>query len=250
MITTRYSTSPDSLDSCSRAPLRVKTGAGYSRLERLLPAGATQKWKPLRSMKSCASWFATAIVTRAMLVDLPPRGWASAVASIEQTKAMTPSDGGSTVSKTVFSDKIRLLFVVGLEGAGHHYVDGATHAVLRNHRPSPLNGTMFQDPKAFYVPAIMKKSAAAFHMTFDAARDDMLSLAQQAERLPYPGSFRVLKGRSFPTGFGVHRVLQYMDLRLIAEAAEAGGVDLRVLYLKRSARELLLADTVHRHFQK
>ncbi|CAN0311826.1 unnamed protein product [Scytosiphon promiscuus] len=44
--------------------------------------------------------------------------------------------------------------------------------------------------------------------------------------------------------------MQYVDPRLMAEAAEAEGVDFRVLYLKRSAKELLLADTVHRHFQE
>jgi len=46
------------------------------------------------------------------------------------------------------------------------------------------------------------------------------------------------------------KVFKYMDLRLLAEVAEAAGVDFRVLYLRRKARDIILANTVHRHFQK
>jgi len=45
-------------------------------------------------------------------------------------------------------------------------------------------------------------------------------------------------------------VFQYMDLRLLAQTAEAEGVDFRVLYLRRPARDIILANTVHRDFQK
>lgn len=48
----------------------------------------------------------------------------------------------------------------------------------------------------------------------------------------------------------VPKVFKYLDLRMLAEAAEAEGVDFRVLYLRRPARDIVLADTVHRKFQK
>ncbi|CAN0167541.1 unnamed protein product [Hapterophycus canaliculatus] len=41
-----------------------------------------------------------------------------------------------------------------------------------------------------------------------------------------------------------------MDLRLLAEAAEAEGIDFRVLYLRRSARDFIVANSVHRLFQE
>ncbi len=46
------------------------------------------------------------------------------------------------------------------------------------------------------------------------------------------------------------KVFKYMDLRLLAEVAEDAGVDFRVLYLRRKARDIILADTVHRQFHK
>ncbi|CAN0357227.1 unnamed protein product, partial [Hapterophycus canaliculatus] len=154
------------------------------------------------------------------------------------------------VPKTVFSDKLRLVFMVGMEGAGHHYVTDAAGIVFRKHPSMRLHGKLFQNPDAFYLPVIMRESSAAFGMAMDEARSDMRKLAERAEHVPSSGILHIMNGLSFPAGHGNQRVMQYMDPRLVAEAAEAGGVDLRFLYLKRSARELLLADTVHRHFQE
>ncbi|CAN0273734.1 unnamed protein product [Scytosiphon promiscuus] len=193
---------------------------------------------------------ARAAVACAVLLSQSPCGWGSTTPSLEPTKAITLSDGGPAVSKTVFSNKMRLVFIAGLEGAGHHYITGATQAIFREHPSPPFNGTtMLQNGRVFYLPMIMGKSSASYSAAIDKARGEMRSIAQYEEQLPYPGTFYYVKGRSFPTGRGLHRVMQYMDPRLIAEAAEAEGVDLRVLYLKRSAKELLLADTVHRQFQ-
>lgn len=48
----------------------------------------------------------------------------------------------------------------------------------------------------------------------------------------------------------VSKVFGYLDLALLAEVAEAEGVDFRVLYLRRRAQDIVLADTVHRDFHK
>lgn len=105
--------------------------------------------------------------------------------------------------------------------------------------------------KKFYIPTTMRGSSTAFTESWQQGRDQMRDLAQRAQTLPTPGTVQLFTGGiSYPCGHGPHKVQQYVDLRLLAEAAEAEGVDLRVLYLKRTAKELLLADTVHRRFQK
>ncbi|CAN0188320.1 unnamed protein product [Hapterophycus canaliculatus] len=168
---------------------------------------------------------------------------------MDEAVAIRAPHGDPFVPKTAFSNKMRLVFIVGLEGAGHHYITGAIQDMFRENPPPSLNGTLFRNDDAFFLPAIMSESSAAFDEAVDEAHRDMVVLAQHAERLPPPGTFYMMHGQSFPSGYGIHKVMQYMDPRLIAEAAEAGGVDLRVLYLRRPARELLLADTVHRRFQ-
>eukprot|EP00752_Nemacystus_decipiens_P011462 g10178.t1 len=65
------------------------------------------------------------------------------------------------------------------------------------------------------------------------------------------GTVVFLHGRySYPSGYGPDKVFGYLDLTLLAEVAEAEGVDFRVLYLRRPARDTVLADTVHREFHK
>lgn len=61
----------------------------------------------------------------------------------------------------------------------------------------------------------------------------------------------VIRGKySYPHGSGQKKLMKYIDLRLLAEVAEKEGVDFRVLYLRRSVKDILVADTVHRHFQE
>lgn len=53
---------------------------------------------------------------------------------------------------------------------------------------------------------------------------------------------------SYPMNSGGRKVLQYPDVRMVAEAAEAEGIDFRIIYLQRPAKDMLIADTNHRHF--
>lgn len=54
---------------------------------------------------------------------------------------------------------------------------------------------------------------------------------------------------SYPFGKGSTKPLKYVDPRMLAELAEGEGVDLRIIYLKRSAHDLLVENTIHRQFQ-
>lgn len=152
-------------------------------------------------MKACDFWSARATVASAILLGILQSGWASTTPPSEETVALAWSHGGSAVPKTVFSSKMRLVFIIGLEGAGHHYFTGAASDMFRKHPSVPLDGPMFQNAKAFYVPVIMRGSAAGFHSAMDEARSDMRALAQHAEELPPPGTFHIMKGRSFPVGY-------------------------------------------------
>ncbi|CAN0332103.1 unnamed protein product, partial [Hapterophycus canaliculatus] len=44
---------------------------------------------------------------------------------------------------------------------------------------------------------------------------------------------------SYPYSVGAHKVFQYTDLRMLADLAEEEGVDLRVVYLRRSAQDMV-----------
>lgn len=53
---------------------------------------------------------------------------------------------------------------------------------------------------------------------------------------------------SYPNFNGPDKTLQYVDFRLIAEEAERAGVDVRMVYLSRSARAVLRSDTEHNSY--
>lgn len=53
---------------------------------------------------------------------------------------------------------------------------------------------------------------------------------------------------SFPNLRGEDKPLQYVDLRILAEEAERAGIDLRLIYLARLARNIFLSDTQSRDF--
>ena len=53
---------------------------------------------------------------------------------------------------------------------------------------------------------------------------------------------------SYPNFEGPDKALQYVDFRLLAEEAERAGVDVRFVYLNRSARSILVSDTQHHNY--
>lgn len=53
---------------------------------------------------------------------------------------------------------------------------------------------------------------------------------------------------SYPNFNGAEKTLQYVDFRLLAEEAERAGVDVRFVFLTRSARSILVSDTEHNNY--
>ncbi|CAN0279590.1 unnamed protein product [Ectocarpus fasciculatus] len=183
-----------------------------------------------------------------LLVVHPLGGAASAV----RLQFGVTADGPppcAVVNKTIVSNNMRLVFPLGLEGSGHHYFAGTFRAMFTAH-PDLAQLDNLPNFGKFFIPSTMKRSSSKFAAISQQGRDQMRYLAQRAQTLPAPGTVQLVAGGiSYPSGHGPEKVKQYVDLRLLAEAAEAEDVDLRVLYMKRSAKELLLANTVHRRFQ-
>ncbi|CAM9578416.1 unnamed protein product, partial [Hapterophycus canaliculatus] len=157
--------------------------------------------------------------------------------------------GGRVMTKTAFSTKMRLVFIFGLEGTGHHYIMEASDRIFQERKDEPQIQKMGLKRKNYFLTIAMRESAAGFGHARKSARREMRDLARRSEGISFPANVQFLNGHSVPSGIGSQKVMEYADPRLMAEAAEAEGVDFRVLYLKRSAKEILMANTVHREFQ-
>ena len=159
------------------------------------------------------------------------------------------------VPKTVVSTTMRLILEVGLEGSGHHaFGQVLDHMFETNPNLVQISNVHDDFVGDYYtINYSMGQTAQYYSTILSLGRDKMRSLAQQAGALPSPGTVAYTQTEhrfhSYPSGIGPNKALNYLDLRLLAEVAEEEGVDLRVLYLRRSAKQMIIADTVHRGFQ-
>ncbi|CAM9163036.1 unnamed protein product, partial [Pylaiella littoralis] len=156
-------------------------------------------------------------------------------------------------SKELVSDHFRLVFLAGLEGAGHHYFMAADRHMFDNNPDLPRIWEEHNiDLNPYYLPSFMGGKACRYAEKENQARAEMRKLANAAASMPSPGTIYVEhheQAWSYPTGHGVHKAMQYLDLQRMAETAADEGVDFRVLYLQRSAGDIIIANTVHRRFQ-
>lgn len=168
------------------------------------------------------------------------------------------------VKKPVYSSKMRLLFAVGLEGTGHHTLFTAIDNLFTAN-PDLVRMDECEMFAPYYLVDAMAGSALQYNNSIGDARREMRTLAEKGQGLSFPGSVATVQGGfimhpkkcvglagmlSYPTHNGAEKVQQYMDLRELAEVAEAQGVDLRVVYLQRAAKSIIRSTTVHRHFQE
>lgn len=164
---------------------------------------------------------------------------------IQSVEAMVRS---AVIPKTAVSDNFRLVFLAGLEGSGHHYFRGVGEAIKMANPDLPLIHHHL-DVHPFYLPVCMGESASSYAEAEREATAGIRTLVKLAAHLPGPTFYLPKNTLSYPQNGGPGKVLQYSDLRMVAQAAEMEGVDLRVVYLKRSARDMIIANTVHRQFQ-
>ncbi|CAM9115645.1 unnamed protein product, partial [Hapterophycus canaliculatus] len=173
------------------------------------------------------------------------------------TKAPFGFDYPAVVEKKTFSSRMRIIFMVGLEGTGHHYLADVLENIC-NTASVPCPKTC-RVAKALYPGMSVPQSANEYEEARRHLRREMEILAAYPEDyLPEGkatmasfGSCRVEVSAgmmSFPNYNGDSKALQYVDFRLLAEEAERAGVDLRMVYLARSARSILVSDTQHNHY--
>lgn len=179
---------------------------------------------------------------------------AALVASTATNLDVTHEETDSlAVPKTVISSNLRFIFPVGLEGTGHHFFAEVNKHLFRTNKN--LSRVSQEDNiivGAYQIDRSMQ-DAQHYITTLSKARDSMRKLAQRGATLEAPGTIAspsYNSRNSYPNGHGPNKALKYTDLRLLAEVAEEEGVDLRVIYLRRPVKPVLIANTIHREFQK
>lgn len=180
--------------------------------------------------------------------------------AIALSVAATPVDldvtmrnvGTGVVPKTVVSSDMRFVFAVGLEGTGQNYfVDVLDHLFQTNEDLVQISGNDSLRREMYAIDHSMAGNAEDYSTALVGAKDDMRRLKQRGAELEYPGTVVFMHSRnSYPNGDGPNKALKYVDLRVLAEVAEEEGVDLRVLYLRRRAKEMIISNTVHQNLQR
>ncbi|CAM9908225.1 unnamed protein product [Ectocarpus fasciculatus] len=169
-----------------------------------------------------------------------------------QISATASNSSPDIVTKTHVSDVFRLVFAVGIEGSGHHYIWGTSEFLFGGETGLPRRGGDHStDFEKYYAPVMMGGETKTFTTTSLEAMEDMRHIAEWAATLSSPGGLEFLffpRFCSYPLNPGPLKVMQYIDLRRVAENAEGEGIDLRVVYLRRSAKDIVITNTVHRSF--
>ena len=146
----------------------------------------------------------------------------------------------SFVEKKVFSDNTRLVFPAGIEGTGHHYFMSIWD-VLDPSIKKPFPFSMYR------IDYSMSSNIENYNNVVEESKHNMNVLYDEtildSPKLVYPH-----KTYSYPSDHGKDKAFQCPDLRPIAEDAEESGIDLRIIYLKRSAKDSIISNTDHRQF--
>lgn len=166
------------------------------------------------------------------------------------------------VQKTVVSSRLRLVFFVGMEGTGHHLFSHVFNNMFMEH--SDLQYVPVCDiGTSTYLPQMLAK-VKSYNDSLESMRQELRILAASEKNLPEFGTIATVQRShplqfkncaefgqlSFPNKVGPDKVQKYPDLRTLAEVSEEEGVDVRFLYLQRSAWDFIISNTNHRKFHK
>lgn len=159
-------------------------------------------------------------------------------------------ENASVLRKTVFSSKLRVVFPAGLEGTGHNYLVHVNDDMYRKNRHLVRLTTLGGMPN-FHIRSCMGGDVQHYGLSLKGAKSQMRKRAKFGAEMPFPGAMNFIYPKmSYPGGHGANKALRYTDLRMLAAVAESEGLDFRIVYLRRSAKAIILADTVHRRFQE
>jgi hypothetical protein len=170
--------------------------------------------------------------------------------------------GGGRLPKKAFSDQLRMLLVVGLEGTGHHAMKSIFSECLDSADAAKLESSSAKcavDDRlnSLLMHTYAGKPKVGLFFAEDAARGGELSLAVQASlRNISKHAENVLAGNnrlyilgleftsgggmlSYPNFGGASKALNHPDAFLLAALAENAGLDLRVFVLSRNTADVL-----------
>eukprot|EP00752_Nemacystus_decipiens_P004768 g4339.t1 len=171
----------------------------------------------------------------------------------------SPEASQGVVAKTAFSDKMRLVFVVGLEGSGHHYLNDVVVGGLCKSDTvkcpdiCSLADVWYNKLSTFTNPSEYKDGIEELGKEMEHLSHFANGLRNKTVAVANFAKCGVLKRyhvgeMSFPDYAGRDKPLQHVDLRMLAEEAERAGIDLRLIYLGRASEEILISTTEHRRF--
>lgn len=169
----------------------------------------------------------------------------------------------NVLKKNIFSNQAKFVFVVGLEGTGHH--------LFQKIYKSCKNCNFFSEwmtvESEFTIPQLrnflnwrhgffgsqntlknFEKIKLSFKNYFPEIQKKYFNDASLGNRTvalncccePNPGMY------SYPNGWGDCLQLQYPDVRLLADLFEESGLDLRIVVLVRNPLDILISTTVLR----
>lgn len=164
----------------------------------------------------------------------------------------TTSDKYSgVVQKSVFSSKMRMILPVGIEGTGHHVMNEALTGMCE--LGTVVCPVACDVNRALYQYMGTPKDELHYKVGLKKLQDAMEALVLTANGLN-DGTVLAIFGKcafrtmSFPSFGGPDKPLQHVDLTILAREAENVGIDLRFIYLGRSAKNILVSTTQHRNF--
>lgn len=218
-----------------------------------LPSRMTHVWAAVQ-LRAALSLFVSGLMLAVRVAAADPAVMASAESA--------PSRDDGLIAKTVVSDKLRVIFIVGLEGTGHHFAFKAFRSVFEDHDIEQLGGCGLSP--SIYLPITMGHTATRYSQAQNRLRMEMRRIAELERDLQPPGTFITVQktnqlqdeecgslgAMSYPNNHGPDKALANPDLQQLAQMAEEEGVDFRILYLQRSAKALFLSNTSHRGFHK
>ncbi|CAM9990082.1 unnamed protein product [Choristocarpus tenellus] len=159
------------------------------------------------------------------------------------------------IHKTVYSDKLRLIFFAGLEGTGHHYWYQVNGLCLGNKwctTNCELSHALY--PELATAPTLAEYNGAIEkleHGLDDLKKlEDEVAVGNRSESNGFNGLIVPVNAApcgstgmmSYPNYGGVHKALQYVNIILLAQMSEEKGIDLRIIYLQRSSVDIIRSD--------
>jgi len=168
------------------------------------------------------------------------------------------------VTKTTFDEKFRVMFVMGLEGSGHHSFPSAFNACKKDDKhdenicvvDTELTSLMMkgkEKPKGIFVYGNQNGEEIEcdrfkFVQKLKALKQNsgttLIFLNGIARKLGIPKNFAAMV--SYPSFRGDDKTLHHPDIQVLAALCEMAGVDLRIVVVNRNPNAIVDSTVMNR----